>query len=136
VCTKMHKQFSTMMYVNSIIWEIKVYKDTYCKRQCVCMKPSELGSDSSPNTEHAAYMDLHDDILMKKRDWCAIASHNWQDMSCDFGLNKLKLKRGNICSKTRGILKCHGVWRQYPNPEKTCIIHQKMGTTVMNTEMK
>jgi hypothetical protein len=41
-----------------------------------------------------------------------------QDMSCDFGLNKLKLKRGNICTKTRGILKCHAVWRQYPYPKK------------------
>ena len=39
-CTKMHNKFSTMIYVNSITREIKVYvgKDTYCKWQHVTVR--------------------------------------------------------------------------------------------------
>jgi len=106
VCTKMHKQLSTMIYVNSIIREIKVYvgKTHIANSNMWLCKTSQTGFGQF--TKHwtcslyglPSTPDLHDGILMgEKKGWCVIASHNWQDLSCDFGLNKLKLKRGNIC---------------------------------------
>jgi hypothetical protein len=123
----MHKKFSTMIYVNCIIWEIKLYvgKDTQIANGNVWLYEISW-TGFRQFTKHwtcSLYWlplipDLHDYLLTKKKDWCVTASHNWKDKSCDYGLNKLKLKRSNICTKTRSILKCHGLWRQYLYSEK------------------